>query len=105
MKIKWLIFTLQLMLFIDGLFLIVTGLLNIQYYFIQARIYISFGVILINIAVILSFQYKNFGKTKILTQPTFASSQQVLCTLCGKPNVIKADFCSICGHKMDAEEA
>ena len=103
MKIRWLILTIQVMFFFEGLFLIVIGLLSIQNYFTEARISFSFGVILINIAVIPSFLHKNIEKTKILSQPTFASSQQVLCTLC-KRNVIKADYCSICGHKLDAEE-
>ena len=102
MKIRWLILALQLTIFVDGLFFIVIGLLNTQIHFTQARVSVSFGVILINVAIILSFLHKKLEKTKILTQSS-ASSQQVLCTLCGKRNSTKADFCSICGNKMDAE--
>jgi hypothetical protein len=66
--------------------------------------YVAFGIILINVAVTLSYLHKSPEITKTPIRPTFDSSQQVVCPLCSKPNVIKADYCPVCGHKMYVEE-
>lgn len=107
MKVRWSILALQLVFIINGLFLVVVGLVSIKNYFARTRMYVSFGIILINVAVILSYLHRSPEITTTPIQAIFNSrsiDQQAVCSACSKPNDIKADYCSVCGHQMNVEE-
>ena len=40
-----------------------------------------------------------------LLQPPLASLQQQSCSVCGKSNIIEADYCSSCGHKLEVAQS
>jgi hypothetical protein len=104
MKIRWSILALQLVFIINGLFLIIIGLVSIRNYFAHTRMYVSVGIILINVAVILSYLHRSPEISTTPIQAIFAPSQQGVCSVCSKPNIIKADYCSVCGHQMSIEK-
>jgi hypothetical protein len=91
------------MIIFNGLLLIMTGLTYVSNYFTRTRMYIALGLILINIAVILSYLHKKSEMTITHTQPILVSSLQKKCPICGKPLNTKAAFCSVCGHKRYVE--
>jgi len=102
LKIRLSLLLLQIMFIVNGISLVLVGLSSTRIDFTLTRIYVAFGVILINIAVILSFLHRRRERTRNLIQQKF-NRLQVSCPLCNKLNFIETSYCHVCGNKLETK--